>query len=247
MIERKLGKKTAVYDSNTMKLTPIVDKSITDIPTNINWINGVIWPMWNNDKIGCCTQVSVASAIRTWSYNTSTEILLTQDNVIKNYSDESGYNGTPSTDQGAIEVNVLQKWCKDGYQTPDGIDKLFTFGYLNPRDTASIKKSIVLFGGIYIGMSLPDYALKTPSPVWEVSNTDTQIAGGHAMYVHGYDQNYLYMNTWATEWKMSWDFFQKYCDESYGLISQRWLNGKNTSPFGENLETLVNELRNITQ
>lgn len=242
----KLGKKKAVLDPSTPKLTNIVNLSITDIPKNLNWINGVSWPMWKNNTIGCCTQVSVASALRVWSHNTSSDILLTDANVIKNYSDESGYNpSNPNSDQGAIETDVLNRWIHTGYITPSGINKLSMFGYLNPKDIECIKKGIILFGGVYIGMELPQYALQTNSPVWTLNDTNNQIVGGHAMFIHGYDDNFLYLNTWGSEWQMTWDFFTTYCDEAYGLVSQVWMNNSNNSPFGENIDKLKQELTNL--
>lgn len=242
----KLGKKKAVHSPLTKKLTAPLKKAVGDIPDNINWINGVTWPMWNNDKIGCCTQVSVASALRTWTYNVSEEIMLSDKQVIDNYSAESGYNPeNPSSDQGGVETEVLRKWCIDGYETPSGNIKLNDFGYVNPKDTDNVKRAIYLFGGLYIGLSLPQYSLEIPNGVWDIQYFNNQIAGGHAVYLHGFDDSYLYLNTWGSEWKMTWSFFEKYCDEAYGLISNEWINKNATSPLGESLNILIQELNSI--
>lgn len=240
----KLGKQPALYRKDTKKLKLLLSNSKIDIPDNINWYDDAQWPMWLNDKLGCCTQVSVASAIKLWTYVNSSEINLTDDNIVKNYSDQSGYNPNISgSDNGAVEVDVIRRWINIGYITPTGTSKLLDFGYINPRNTNNIKSSICLFGGIYIGISIPNYAMSRYG-VWELESTDNNIIGGHAIYVHGYDKDYLYFNTWGSKWKMSWNFFEKYCDESYGLISQEWLSN-NTSPFYESLTDLKDELSKL--
>lgn len=244
--QMKLGKKPAVHDTRTVKLS-LFSNNLPAPPDNINWINNVIWPMWKNDVYGCCTQVSVASAIRTWSYIANKEILLTDENVLSNYSNESGFNpNVPSSDQGAIEVDVLRKWVKDGYSTPNGVDKLINFGYINPRNQLIVKQVIYLLGGLYIGASLPQYALQTSTNVWDIETTNTDIAGGHAMFIHGYDDNYLYLNTWGNQWKMTWNFFYKYVDEAYGLLSENWMNINKTSPLGDNLTILNQKLSELS-
>ena len=242
----KLGKKPAVFDPKTKKLTAPLKSIVNTTPSNINWINGVSWPMWNNDRIGCCTQVSVASAIRTWNFNEGSNVLLTDDMVIKNYSDESGYNPTnPNSDQGAVETDVLKRWVNIGYQTPNGVNKLIDFGFINPRNHKSVQRAIYLMGGLYIGISVPQFAMESQNQTWDLEYNDTEIVGGHAIYLHGYDNDYLYLNTWGSEWKMSWDFFNQYCDEAYGLVSEDWLNKNKNSPIGENLSTLIQELNNL--
>lgn len=242
----KLGKKPAVHDKRTMRLSPIL-KTLKPAPDNLNWVNGVEWPMWKNDTYGCCTQVSVASALRTWTYIENKELLLTDGNVLNNYANESGWNpNIPSSDQGAVEVDVLRKWIKDGYQTPNGIDKLINFGYINPRNQDVVKQTIYLMGGLYIGASLPQYCLETTENVWNIETSNTEIAGGHAMFIHGYDSEYLHLNTWGQQWKMSWAFFFKYVDEAYGLLSEKWLNANKTSPLGESLDILNQELNQLS-
>ncbi|GBR03097.1 C1 family peptidase [Acetobacter oeni] len=243
---RKLGKKPARLDPRTYKLTAPLAFRLPEPPPSVNWAQDVQWPMWCNDTLGCCTQVSVASAIRTWTGAALSPVQLTGQEVVDNYSAESGYTpGNPATDQGGVEVEVLSRWCRVGYERPGQTrDYLTAFGYINPCDTASVHRAISMLGGLYIGLSLPNYACEGNND-WVIDpQADNTIAGGHAVWLHGYDQDWLYLNTWGAPKRMSWQFFSQFSDEAYGLISrQNWTTLQGVSPEHENLDSLVDELK----
>lgn len=248
----KLGKLPAKKSPKTYKMDLLLDKTNDIIiPEEQNWAIGWEWPMWGNDKIGCCTQVSVASAIKVWTVNTKKSIILSDNDVIKNYSDESGYNpNDPSTDKGAVELDVLTRWNKIGYTWAAGINKLYAFGSVDKNNIENIKKTIYLFGGCYIGVELPSYAMEAVQNnqgYWDLEYYDDNIIGGHAVFLHGYDSKYFYFNTWGENWKMSFDFFENYCEESYALISTDWLDGiSHLNPLKNNIVDMINQLKNIS-
>lgn len=242
---RKLGKRPARHDSRTLRMGAPLARALPTIPLSANWAPDATWPMWNNDTIGCCTQVSVASAIRTWTGAAQAPVLLTDQQVIANYSAESGYNGTPASDQGAVELDVLNHWCRDGYERLGQTrDFLTAFGSIRPTDRQSIQRAIAFLGGVYIGLSLPQYAVEGDDDwTWSAQNDNTPI-GGHAVFVHGYDADWLYLNTWGATRRMSWQFLQFFCDEAYGLVSrENWMGVDGVSPKGEALDALVAEMR----
>lgn len=241
----KMGKLPAKFDPRTYKLTAPLQEKLPVPPASINWAPDVQWPMWNNDTIGCCTQVSVASAIRVWTGKSATSpVLLTDQEVLQNYSAESGYvPGDASTDNGGVEVDVLNRWKNIGYCSPKGTDKILSFGYVHPKDHDSIKRIVAMLGGAYIGIQLPNFAVSGDVQTWDLDpQGDNSIAGGHAVFIHGYDDKNLYLNTWGQAWTMTWAFFDTFVEESYGIISQDWINAKGETPEGETLEELNKEL-----
>ena len=249
MSNYKLGKLPVKLSPKTLNMSTILTKAtnLLEIPDTCNWGNGFDWPMWCNDTIGCCTQVSVASAIRIWTVATKKPMFLTDDDVITNYSAESGYiKGDESTDKGGVELDVLSKWVRDGYKGPAGINQLYAFGSINVKNINDIKRAIYTLGGCYIGLVLPTYATElNGSNEWFIDNdADNSIAGGHAVFLHGYDDNFIYLNTWGQSWKMTYDFFNTYCDEAYGLVSNDWLDGlSHISPLKENINQLISEMK----
>lgn len=244
--ERRLGKKPARLTPRTWRLAAPLATRLPEPPPEVKWAAGAAWPMWCNDRLGCCTQVSVASAIRTWTGAAQAPVELTDDQVVANYSAEAGYvPGIPATDQGAVEADVLHRWCRDGYERPGQTrDYLTAYGCITPSDTPSVRRAIAMLGGLYIGLTLPAFACEEDGD-WIISpEADNRIAGGHAVWVHGYDPDWLYLNTWGAERRMAWDFFRQYCDEAYGLISrQNWTTIHGISPVRETPDALIEELR----
>ena len=83
------------------------------------------WPLCRNGDqlsahgqtipgLGDCTAVAAASAIRVLTANRGGEIELTDDQVVGIY-EANGYDpARPATDQGAVELDVLNRWCDLG-------------------------------------------------------------------------------------------------------------------------------------
>jgi hypothetical protein len=242
-MNRMLGKRPAVYDPRTPRLAPLLATHLPDAPVAQNWAPDTTFPIWCNDRLGCCTQVSVASAIRTWTGAAQSPVLLTNAHVVDNYSAASGYvMGQPQTDQGGIEVDVLNHWVTSGYERPGQTrDFLTAFGWVNPKNHDSVRRSIAFLGGLYIGVSLPGVAMTGTD--WIVVPNAT-IAGGHAVFLHGYDADWLYLNSWGERVRMSWGFLDAYADEAYGLVSrENFLDTHGDSPMREGLDALAVELQ----
>ncbi len=252
------GKKTAFHSPKTPNLKSILFDHLPTPPSSADWGKALTtWPMWRNGDqlsdhqqtipgLGDCTAVSVASAIRVMTYNRGGEILLTDDDVVNNIYAKNGFDPLHpnTTDNGAVETDVLNTWMRTGYaingeQAPD---VLTGYGYVNPLNPLSVKRAISMLGGLFIGLSLPDYALSQDAD-WVAPRQSFQVAGGHAVFVHGYDQNWLYLNSWGARKRMDWGFFGKFCDEAYGLLSRDWLRINGLSPANENFAQLAAEMK----
>ncbi|NHN85822.1 hypothetical protein GOB93_14390 [Acetobacter musti] len=249
MTKRKLGKLPARHDPRTYKLAEPLAARLPVIPASVNWAPNAQWPMWGNDRYGCCTQVSVASAIRTWTGAAQAPVLLSDDEVLQNYADESGFDpATGANDNGGVELDVLNRWRREGYARPGQTrDYLTAFGYVNPKNNPQVQRAIAFLGGLYIGLSLPNYAVEGDGD-WTVSPlADNSIAGGHAVWLHGYDADWLYLSTWGASRRMSYAFLATFCDEAYGLISrENWTGLTGVSPNKEDLAALVSEMQAST-
>jgi len=246
-MNRKLGKLPPRHDPRTFRLESSLGTRLITPPPAINWAADVAWPVWCNDTLGCCTQVSVASAIRCWTLAAQAQTLLSDEQVIRNYSAASGYiPGNPATDQGGIELDVLNRWVREGYERPGqpGHDYLTAFGSVPPTDRSAVRRAIAALGGLYIGVQIPNYIMQT-SGDWICQPTANQtIAGGHAVWIHGYDPDWLHFNTWGECRRMSWGWFEQFCDEAYGLLSrQNWLTIRGMSPQNEDMDALIAEMR----
>ena len=255
MLARCLGRKPAVFEPRTPLLAAALSGHLPDPPAACDHgARFASWPLWRNGDqlsnhgqtipgLGDCTAVSVASAIRVLTAGRGGEIELTDEQVIGIY-EANGYDpARPATDQGAVELDVLNRWCETGYavgrQAPD---VLTGYGAVEPKNHDGVRRAVAMLGGLFIGLSLPVYAV-AEGAVWAAPKRRVPIAGGHAVFVHGYDADGLWLNSWAERKRMDWGFLDAFCDEAYGLLSRDWLEVNGSSPMREDLGAMANELR----
>jgi len=160
----RLGRKAIKTDSRTLALANYITPSIPPPPPAADWTKGVTdWGMMLNDTLGDCTIAGVAHAIQVWTANTGTMTTTPDATVQTYYENWDGYvPGDPNTDNGGIELDVLNDWQKQGF---DG-HALFAFANARYTNLVEIRQSIALFGGVYIGLALPVTAQS--QDVWDV-------------------------------------------------------------------------------
>ena len=238
----KLGRKAVRTDSRTLKLAKYMTASLPPAPPAKDWTKGITsWGMMHNDKLGCCTIAAAAHAVQVWSAGASTEVTLPDSQVLHYYEKWDGYNPKdPSTDQGGIELDVLNDWKKNGFDK----HKLVAFADPAYANLEQIRQSINLFGGVYIGLSLPVTA--QTQTVWDVvpnggANAKPGSWGGHAVFVPAYDAKGFTCITWGQLKTMTVAFWNEYVDEAHALLSPDWLAAKG-SPSGFNLVELQTDL-----
>jgi len=240
----RLGRKALKTDSRTLKLENYLTTSLPAPPISVDWTKGITeWGVMKNDSLGDCTIAGCGHAVQTWSVNSDKEITIDDNDIVSIYSAWDGYvPGDSSTDNGGIELDVLTNWKSKGFVN----HKLIGFTSVNHLNKNEIKTAINLFGGIYIGVSLPISA--QTQGIWDVTTGDDAITGswgGHAIWIVGYDSTGLTCITWGVLKKMTWAFFNKYCDESYSLLGQDWINANGKSPLGFDLNQLMSDLSAI--
>jgi hypothetical protein len=221
----RLGKLEPKHDPRTLHLANYLNTGqLPKIPTQQDWSGKVRnWGMMGNDTLGDCTIAAAGHLIEGWSANASTELVPTDSAIITAYSAVSGYDpATGANDNGAYELDVLNYWRKQGIAG----DRIYAYVSCEPRNHAHVKAGVYLFGGVYIGLALPLSAQN--QAIWSVvggPNSRAGSWGGHAVPVVSYDAHFLTVVTWGQLLKMTWGFWDKYCDESYAILSQDFING----------------------
>lgn len=240
----RLGRKAIKTDSRTLKMAAYVTSQLPPAPVSRDWTKGVtLWGQFLNDKLGCCTIAGVAHAVQVFSLNASTGVAITDDEILCYYERWDGYNPVdPSTDQGGVELDVLTKWQKSEFAG----HQLIAFATVSLSNLEHVKQAINIFGGVYIGISLPTSA--QGQTVWDVDNTAAGAPnswGGHCVFVPAYDENGLTCITWGSQQKMTWNFWSKYVDEAYALISPDFIAASGLAPNGFDLAQLHTDLSQI--
>lgn len=241
----KLGRRAIRHDARTLALGAYLTPSLPAPPSAKDWTGGVTsWGMMLNDQLGCCTIAGVGHAVQVWTANTGT-MQTVADAVIERYYEQwDGYvSGDDSTDNGGVELDVLNNWRKRGFAG----NRLLAYADADVANLTEVRQAIALFGGVYIGLELPLTAQK--QDVWDVvpgGGSDAQNGswGGHCVYVAAYDQNSLTCITWGQLKTMTVAFWQQYVDEAHALLDESWLEGQ-SSPVGFNQAQLLADLKQI--
>lgn len=241
----KLGRKAIKTDSRTLALGKYLTPGLPPPPPTADWTKDITsWGVMLNNTLGDCTIAGVGHAIQVWTANNGGMVTASNSIVEKYYEQWDGYvPGNPSTDNGGVELDVLNDWQKNGF---DG-NPLMAFADPKPANLTEVRQAINLFGGVYIGLSLPITA--QTQDVWDVvpnggANAKPGSWGGHCVFVPKYDQNSFTCITWGELKKMTVAFWNEYCDETHALLCPKWISAKG-SPGGFDLAQLQADLKAI--
>lgn len=266
----KLGKRAPRIDRRTLKMADYLPRSSNlmvgalklnlsappTAPSSAGYVSEVgDWGMDLNDQLGDCTIACAAHEILQWSTYAGTPKRITDAEILTAYEAVSGYiPGDPSTDNGAVILDVLNYWRKTGI----GGDKLSAYVSVNWQDREELKQAIALFGNVNIGIQLPISAQNTTAggngfQVWEVpaggavDDGSPGSWGGHCVPIVGFRDDGTGASgtqviTWGAVYDMTWNFLNAYVDEAYCLLSNDWLEKVGESPSGFDLAELKADL-----
>lgn len=243
----KLGKKAVRHDARTLLFGAYATAELPAPPTIFDWSNKVSnWGMMGNDRIGDCTCAALGHLIMEWTADCGVQVTPSDADVIKAYSDITGYNPTTGlNDNGANELDVLN------YARKTGIAGHVIGGYASLGSSIlHAKQSIWLFGGAYLGLAMPSVwqgKSQWDAPADENGVNEPGSWGGHAVPAVGFDADYAYVITWGGVLKLSWAAYAMYCDEAYALLSPDFVTGEKAAPNGFMMNELVADMTTITQ
>lgn len=240
----RLGKRPPVHDSRSLLLANYIDDSALKPHPRIDWGNRVTsLGMMKNDELGDCTCAGAGHMIQTWTANNGNQVIIPDSAIVKAYQDVGGYvPGDPSTDNGAVELDLLNYWRKTGI----GGHKIFAFVSQEPGNRQHIELSVDLLGGCYLGIALPISAQR--QRVWSVppgglhGDGAPGSWGGHAVPIVAYGPTGPICITWGQFKTMTWSFFKAYVDEGYGVLSSDWATGAKVAPSGFRFDQLQKDL-----
>ncbi len=241
----RLGKQAPRHDVRTLQFANYT-AALPPVPAAYSWATKIKkWGMMKNDTIGDCTCAAAGHLIMEWTAANGNEYTPSDADIVKAYSAITGYNPKTGTgDNGAVETDVLNYWRKKGIAG----HKITAYAGLEPSNHNHVQEAVYLFGGCYIGLALPTSA--QGQTVWSVppgGATGTGAPGswgGHAVPVVAYDSKGLTIVTWGILKKMTWSFWDTYCDESYAIISPDFLK-KDKTPAGFDMAALLADLKAI--
>jgi hypothetical protein len=248
-IQYHLGKLPAQPARPHLKLqTALVNIPLPAPPETVDWHSAIPdWPVYGNNIYGCCVWSAIGHEIQQKTqYATGDDVQVTTADLLTGYSVVTGFNpNDPRTDNGTYVQDALKYWRTQGI---GGAHRIILYAEVQVGDLNEVKQAVQLFGDLHIGFSFPESAMSqfNNRQPWTVVPGST-IEGGHAVTVVGYDTEYLYVVTWGAVQRMSWAFFQAYCDEAWCVLTPEWINKEtNTSAGGIDLYSLGQSFQALT-
>ena len=250
----KLGRLHRSYDPRVPHMSALLaGRTLAAPPASADWTKGLPGNlgMMLNDRLGDCTCAAFYHALQVWSQNAGGQMDTEPDvDVEKLYILACHYNPrVPGEGPGGNEQHVLTYLMRKGAPIgPKGqqVHKIAAFVEVDPRNIDDVKWAINDCGVAYIGFNVPQYIVPASgsSPnVWDVQSADTNIVGGHAVVLAGYDANGAKVISWGQYYTMTWAFFAKYVDEVYAIADTSWIEKKGTSPGGLTLAELEQQMQ----
>ena len=242
----KLGKKEYKPSDKDFKYSKYVD--LVKLPTYPNVFGHQKmfndWGMLGNDTVGDCVFAGADHETMIWTNEGKNPAKFTNTCALSDYSNVTGYNPKdPNTDRGTDVREALTYRRSTGIKDSKGSrHKIGAFLLLDQKNMNHVLTSAYLFSAVGIGLRFPDSAMdqfKQNKP-WTVVNGPDPTEG-HYVPIVGFDGKYLYCITWGKTQAMSINFFLKYCDEAWAILSKEYLVN-NKSPEGFDLKQLEQDL-----
>lgn len=245
----RLGKLPPKFDRRSLLLASYLTRDLAPPPASVDYAKAVPrWPVMGNDRIPDCTCAAAGHMVEEWTANTGKVRILSDRAILTAYDQLAD----DAPDRGLYMLDVLKYWRTTGI----GGDRIHAFAQLQPRSESEARDAIYLFGNLYLGLALPNFAVipgtdfrTVPWVVPAVGPTGDAApnpTNGHCVAAVAYDVRTLWVVTWGSVKPMSWSFFQTYMDEAFAVLSLDWISTRlGRSPPGFDLDALNRDLERV--
>src|ERR1017187_4180125 len=238
----KLGVKGKKTDYRTLLFENYV--SLPEIPASSSNKDKITkLGMMCNDRLVDCTEATSAHSIQVCSANNDNQIIIPDEDIIKQYSLDSGYDPiTRRNDNGCYDLDVIKRLSNDGL---DG-HKIIAYSNTGTQRTDMIKASCYILGCVRLCAQLP-ISLQNQTD-WLDPNgnlcgdNEMKSWGGHSFLGIDFDSDWLYIISWGKIIRVAWGWWLAYGDEVHPCLLDDWIKN-NQAPNGLLLDSLLNDVQ----
>lgn len=229
----QLGRSGIRRDSRNFQFKKLLKEELPSPPTSYD--NDAVLGiqdnyMFLNNELGDCVIAARAHmTMRFEAYEQQKPLIIPDQAVKDEYLKESG-----GIDRGLVMLDSLVQWRQQGWVINGQSYKIHAFAEVDITDHNEVMLAIYLLKGIYVGFQVPLNALRQfeDGKIWDVTNNDGPLKGGHCVYgskylkLAGYDEIGPIFMTWGKPQPMTWRAFDKWVDECYAVVDERdaWID-----------------------
>lgn len=247
-----LGKKPALPDRRVPRLSKH-GAGLPPPPPSANWWADVpVWGMLGNDSVGDCLDAAVLHMIlmMTSYVSPGAAPMPTTEEAIALYSANTGYDpAIPGTDQGSYVLGpagLMQYWLVHGVTCGGVLNKPTAFLQITQPNPVEWQQAVSLFGGLLIGMQIPEGILDADTVPFVWADTTGPIAGGHEVLLVGYQQTpdgVLYdLISWGEHYRATEAFLLPVVDEAVCVIDPAFFGVSGVNPAGLDMAALMADM-----
>jgi hypothetical protein len=251
----KLGKLPAVHDDRFPRMSAVTGGRLPAPPPFANWYAEVgDWGMLLNDQIGCCVPAAILHSIYQMSAYSGTPQKPTEAEV-RDFYKVTGYDGTPGTDLGSYVLGpdgLVPYWHTHGVMCGGVLNMVGASMRITQPNPIQWRQAIWLFGGILVGLNLPERIAETAPYLWV--DGSGPYAGGHEVWISGYqpaDGSYvdrtgpaLYdIVSWGGMYRATETFLLACVDEVVTLVNPVEMNARGLNAADYNVADLDQQIR----
>jgi hypothetical protein len=205
-------------------------------PVQCKYALKVVYPLADNDRLGDCVLAGHVHLSQAIAHENDGTYKVPDGQVIQTeYFDLTG-----GADTGLVESTFLTTAQK----APVLGSQVDVFCPFNHANVDSVKSIIYTFGGVFLGVNLPQSAENQFPGTWTVV-PNSPIIGGHCIVAVGYDAQFVYIITWGKVIRCTWEWFTTYVDEAYAILYTEEVQ-KNRGPLKTlDIERLRADIANI--
>lgn len=221
-------------------------------PASADWYSTVqAWGMLGNDTVGDCVFAGNGHIVeQQTALGEGDEIFVTDQEALLEYSRVTGYDpdagpsGGNPTDRGALVQDGLADLRRNGLAG----QKIAAFARVDETNVTAVKTALAELGCVDLGLNLPQSAMDQfhAGQPWTVAADDGGSLGSHCVVAFGYDAQYIYIVTWGRVVPVTWEWFARYTEEAWAVVSALWAGRNGTDPEGVNLASLGAEFAELT-
>lgn len=245
----KLGKKPAVHrpiDFKFSRYMPALPKAPAVFGFGKLYTT---WGMLGNDRYGDCVFAGADHETMIWNKaRHGIDVPFSPKAALSDYSAVTGFDPTdPNTDQGTVVSDAMSYRRKTGLIDANGKrHKIAAYVSLDPKSWDQLVTASYIFGAVGIGFEFPDtaWAQFDAGHVWDVTDPNAQIDGGHYIPVVGSMDSSHKMTavTWGKRQELTRAFYETYNDEAWAMLSEEQIRSDGTGLHGFDLATLQADL-----